>query len=271
VNSEVLACVENGLLRVTINRPEKRNPLSRAVLARLREVFEEHCRNDDLVLALLCGAGDRSFAAGGDLRDLEEVRTEGQARALFDLGNRALQAIRTFPVPVVAALNGIALGGGAELAVACDVRIAAAHARVGFVQGTLNISTAWGGGSDLAAILGPARSLELLCSARALSASEAHAAGLVEAVAPAGEPFAAFVERFLAPWMKQRPQVMRAFKWQSAARKLGMERAHTDLRDRDLFAYAWCHAEHWQAAKDILGMPSARHGVDDIDEKNAKP
>jgi enoyl-CoA hydratase len=252
VNSEVLTSVEGGLLRVTLNRPEKRNPLSRAALARLQEVFDEQRGNAELVLAVLSGAGDRSFAAGGDLRDLEEVRTEEQARALFDLGNGAFQAIRTFPVPVVAALNGIALGGGAELAVACDMRVAAAHARIGFVQGTLNIPTAWGGGSDLASILGPARGLELLCSARVLSAVEAYAAGLFDAVAPEGEPFAAFVERYAAPWMKQRPQVMRAFKWQSAARKLGMARADADLRDRDLFASAWCHAEHWQAAKDIL-------------------
>jgi len=258
LSSDVLTSVEQGLLRVTINRAEKRNPLSRAVLARLQEVFEEQRHNDALVLALVSGAGDRSFAAGGDLRDLEEVRTLEQARALFDLGNGAFDAIRTFPVPVVAALNGIALGGGAELAVACDVRIAAAHARIGFVQGTLNIPTAWGGGSDLAAIVGPARGLELLCSARVLSAAEAHAAGLVEAVAGEGEPFAAFVERYLEPWMKQRPQVMRAFKWQSAARKQGMARAHVDQRDRDLFAHAWCHAEHWQAAKDILSKETRK-------------
>jgi len=252
MSAEVLASVEGGLLRVTINRPEKRNPLSRAVLARLRQVFEEQRHNDELVLALISGAGDRSFAAGGDLRDLEEVRTEEQARALFDLGNGALQAIRTFGVPVVAALNGVALGGGAELAVACDVRIAAAHARIGFVQGTLNIPTAWGGGSDLAAILGPARALELLCSTRVLSAPEAQAAGLVEAVASEGEAFAAFVERYAASWMKQRPQVMRAFKSQCAARKLGLTREHADMRDRELFAAAWCHADHWQAAANIL-------------------
>ena len=258
MNCEILTSVENGLLRVTINRPEKRNPLSRAVLARLREVFEEQRPNDELLLALVSGAGDRSFAAGGDLRDLEEVRTEEEARALFDLGNGALQAIRAFPVPVVAALNGVALGGGAELALACDVRIAAAHARIGFVQGTLNIPTAWGGGSDLAAVLGPAKSLELLCSARVLSAAEALAAGLVEAVATEGEAFSAFVERFVRPWMKQRPQVMRAFKWQSAARKLGMARAAADTRDRDLFAYAWCHAEHWQAAKDVLSKETKK-------------
>ena len=257
MSDDVLAGVSEGLLRVTINRPEKRNPLSRAVLARLREVFEAH-RDQELSLALLAGAGERSFAAGGDLRDLEQVRTPDEARELYDLGNGALQAIRDFPVPVVAALNGLAIGGGAELASACDVRIAASHARIGFVQGTLNIPPAWGGGSDLVAILGPARALELLCSARVLSALEAQAMGLVQAVAAEGEPFADFVERYLAPWRKQRPQVMRAFKWQAAAGKLGLPRAQIVPRDRDLFAHAWCHAEHWAAAANILKKESGK-------------
>jgi enoyl-CoA hydratase len=251
MSQDVLASVEDGVLRVTLNRPEKRNPLSRAALAQLRKAFEAHSAKD-LVLAIVSGAGEHSFAAGGDLRDLEQVRTPAQARALFDLGNGAFQAIRTFPVPVVAAINGVALGGGAELAVACDLRIAAAHARIGFVQGVLNIPTAWGGGSDLAAIVGPARALDLLASARVLSAAQAQAAGLVEAVAAEGEPFAEFVERFVAPWAKRRPQVMRAFKWQAAARKLGLARPQTDRRDRGLFAKAWCHPEHWEAAKNVL-------------------
>ena len=257
MSDEVLVSAEEGLLRVTLNRPAKRNPLSRAVLARLREVFEAH-RGDEFGLALLTGAGERSFAAGGDLRDLEQLRSPAQARELYDLGSGALQAIRDFPVPVVAALNGLALGGGAELAAACDLRIAAAHARIGFVHGTLNISPAWGGGSDLVAILGPARGLELLCSARVLSAPEAQALGLVEAVAAEGEPFAAFIGRFLAPLRKQRPQVMRAFKWQAAARKLGMARGETGARDREFFAQAWCHADHWQAAANVLKKESTK-------------
>ncbi len=251
MDEEVLASVEDGLLRVTLNRPEKRNALSRAVLARLREVFDAH-RNMQLSLALVTGAGERSFAAGGDLRDLEQVRTPEEAGALFDLGSGALQAIREFPVPVVAALNGYAIGGGAELALACDVRVAAAHARIGFVQGTLNIPTAWGGGSDLVASLGPARALELLCSARVLGAQEAQAIGLVQEVAKEGEAFAAFLERALAPWRRQRPQVMRAFKWQAAAGKLGVPRAGIAPRDRELFAQAWCHPDHWQAAANVL-------------------
>jgi enoyl-CoA hydratase len=253
--SEVLATVDGALLRVTLNRPEKRNPLSRTVLAELGEVFLKHSDNQELSAAILTGAGDKSFAAGGDLRDLERVRTPDEARGLFDLGNDAFNAIRRFPVPVVAALNGLAVGGGAELAVACDMRIAAPHARIGFVQGTLNIPTAWGGGSDLVAIVGPARGLQLLAEARILEAQEALGMGLIDSVAGKEEDFENFKNVFLAPWLKQRPQVMRAFKWQAAARKLGLAREAANERDRELFAHAWCHDEHWAAAKGILEKP----------------
>lgn len=252
MSQDVLVSREGALLRVTLNRPEKRNPLSRAILARLREIFEAHAADQRLALAVLTGAGEKSFAAGGDLRDLEQVRTIDEARSLFDLGNGAFNAIRNFPVPVVAALNGMAIGGGAELSVACDLRIAAAHATIGFVQGRLNISTAWGGGSDLAAIVGPARALQLLAGSGVLGAADALAAGLVDAVAPEGEPFGAFAERQIAAWLKQKPQVMRAFKCQAAARKLGLARPAADQCDRELFAAAWCHEDHWAAARGLL-------------------
>lgn len=257
MSSDVRAEVRAGVLRVTLDRPEKRNPLSRAALAQLREVFETH-RDAELSLALVRGAGNQSFAAGGDLRDLEQVRTPEEARAMHELGSDALQAIRDFPVPVVAALNGVALGGGAELAVACDLRIAASHARIGFVQGTLNIPAAWGGGHDLIALVGPARGLDLLGSARVLTAAQAQATGLVEAVAAEGEDFEAFVERFISPFARQRPQVMRAFKAQAAAAKLGRPRLELAERDAELFAHAWCHADHWSAAKNILQKEAAR-------------
>jgi enoyl-CoA hydratase len=257
MSAEVRAEVQANVLRVTLDRPEKRNPLSRAALAQLREVFKAH-RDAALSLALVRGAGNQSFAAGGDLRDLEQVRTPEEARTMHALGSGALQAIREFPVPVVAALNGVALGGGAELAVACDLRIAAAHARLGFVQGTLNIPTAWGGGHDLIALVGPARALELLASARVLTAAQAQAAGLVEAVAAEGEDFEAFVERFIAPFARQRPQVTRAFKAQAAAAKRGEPRAALAARDAALFAHAWCHADHWAAAKNVLQKEASR-------------
>ena len=152
----------DAVMTVTIERPEKRNALSRAVLAELAAAFTDGARDESLKAAVVTGAGDISFAAGGDLRDLEQVRTLKDAAAMAEGAKQAFETIRRFPVPVVAALNGDALGGGAELAVACDFRVFAHHARIGFVQGRLNISTAWGGGVDLMRLVGPAIGLRLL-------------------------------------------------------------------------------------------------------------
>ncbi|MBM3359776.1 MAG: enoyl-CoA hydratase/isomerase family protein, partial [Betaproteobacteria bacterium] len=161
----VVAERAGGVLNVSINRPDKRNALSRAVLGELKRVFSGHSGAQDLRVAVLRGAGEKSFAAGGDLRDLAQVRTRADTRRMAEQARDALEAIRSFPVPVVAALNGDALGGGAELAVACDFRVAASHARIGFIQGRLNIATAWGGGADLMRLVGPARALRLLAAA----------------------------------------------------------------------------------------------------------
>jgi enoyl-CoA hydratase/carnithine racemase len=258
MSADLLVSVEDGVLRVVINRPAKRNPLSRTVLAQLRETFDAHRDDATLVLAVLRGAGEKSFAAGGDLRDFELLRSHDEARALFDLGNAAFNAIRQFPVPVVAALNGLALGGGAELAAACDYRIAAPQAKIGFVQGTLDIPTAWGGASDLAVIVGPSTALGLLADARVLDAQAALRMGLVDAVVADAAEFDAAVEHLLAPWRRQKPQVMRAFKSAVAASKLGVPREAADLRDRELFAAAWCHADHWAAAQGILDKEAGK-------------
>ena len=183
MSSAVVVATADGILRVTINRPEKRNALSRAVLDELGQVFAGHAADEALRVAVLTAAGSHSFAAGGDLRDLAAVRTREGAATMATQARSALDAIRRFPVPVVAALNGVALGGGAELAVACDLRIAAAHACIGFVQGRLNIATAWGGGIDLMRLLGPARGLAVLARSEVLGAAQALALGLVDAVA----------------------------------------------------------------------------------------
>src|SRR3546814_6263400 len=117
-----------------------------------------------------------------------------------------LEKLRSFPAPVIAALNGDAFGGGAELAMACDLRIAAGHARIGFLQGKLAISTAWGGGPDLFAALGISRALRLLARAEILSAPRALEWGLLDAVADDGQPFEAFVDAYVAGFSERRSE-----------------------------------------------------------------
>jgi enoyl-CoA hydratase len=252
VSDTVRVTSADGVLRVTIDRAEKRNALSRALLDDLRQLFETHAVDGALRVAVLTAAGTQSFAAGGDLRDLAAIRTLEDAIAMAAQARAALDAIRRFPVPVVAALNGVALGGGAELAVACDLRIAAAHAGIGFVQGQLNISTAWGGGIDLMRLLGPARALAVLGRGEVLDAAQAHALGLIDAIAASDEPFDRFVARFLAPLARQAPQVMRAFKAQALAERLGRPRPEREEIETRLFGLTWVHDDHWAAADRLL-------------------
>jgi enoyl-CoA hydratase len=221
--------VADGLLDVLINRPEKRNALSQDVLAELGQCFRDAAAREDLSVARIRGAGDRCFAAGGDL-----------------------DAIRHCPVPVVACLNGDALGGGAELAVACDVRIAAAHARIAFVQGTMCIAPAWGGGSDLVRLVGGAQALRLLCRADFVGAGEAESLGLVQARCGAGDEFGAWSDAWLQPFQARKPHVARAFKALTRAMADGVSPAARRELELANLIETWCHDDHWQAHDQVL-------------------
>jgi enoyl-CoA hydratase len=244
---------QNGVITVTIDRPEKRNALSREVLSELAATFTAAAEDDGLKAAVITGAGDKCFAAGGDLKDLASVRTLDGARAMADDAKQAFETIRRFPVPVVAALNGDALGGGAELAVACDFRLFAHHAHIGFVQGRLNISTAWGGGVDLMRLVGPAVGLRLLSRSEMISGQEAMRIGLGDATASPDQPLANLVADFLEPIKVQAPQALRAFKAMAIAARFGESRVDMLSLETETFSETWVHDDHWAAAETLLG------------------
>jgi enoyl-CoA hydratase/carnithine racemase len=245
--SHLLRAYEHGILRVTVDRRERRNALARETLRELRVVFENHARQPDLRLAVIRGAGEDAFCAGGDLVDLADTRDVAAAERFAAEGTAALDAIRLFPVPTIAALNGLAIGGGAELAVACDIRIAAYGARIGFVQANLNISTAWGGGADLTRLVGYGQALELLATGAVLGAEDARAIGLVNRVDEDGA-FVDFVERFLDPMRGRRPEVMRALKAQALAERLGVAAPARREGDQARFVETWVDPAHWAVA-----------------------
>ena len=251
IRDDVLLSREGRVLRVTINRPGKHNPLSRAVLAELRDVFDSARNDPDLACVVLTGAGDRYFAAGGDLRDLALVRTEQGVGAMVEEARAALDAVRNFPLPVVAVLNGDALGGGAELALACDLRVMREGACIGYVQGRLAITTGWGGGTDLATVIGPARALRMTARCETVSATTALDWGLADAVAPA-DGLDAAVQDFIAPILKQSGNVLRGFKAQALAARRGLpfdERRAIEQRE---FVRTWMHEDHWSAVDRFL-------------------
>ncbi len=238
---------EAGVLTVTLRRPEKRNALSRPLIAALAQTFQHWRAYDDFVVAVLTGEGDKAFASGGDVRELAALREEEETLAFAEDTRAAFDTIRRFPVPVVAALNGDALGGGAELALACDLRVAARHARIGFLQATLNISTAWGGGTDLFRLVGSSRALMLLGTAAPLDVERARAAGLIDAAAAEGEPFAAALAAFVAPLAARPRQVAEAFKALAIAHRYGQSASEMAVIETRAFARTWVHRDHWDA------------------------
>lgn len=247
----VLTVLRDGVLYVTINRPDKRNALNRATLDALRAAFDDAAQDMSLHLVVLSGAGERSFAAGGDLREFDALRSEADAVALFDHAAATLDAIRAMPVPVIAALNGAALGGGAEVAMACDYRLAAAHAQIGFVQATLSITTGFSGAADLFPLLGPARAMRLLAEAEVLSAKDARALGLIDVVCDEGESLGNGITRFAQPFIARAPHVARAIKRLAAShRKLACEA--TRAEERAAFVATWTAPAHWEATQKFL-------------------
>ncbi len=252
----VEAAVAQGCLQVLINRPDKRNALSQAVLGELRECFASYANDQNIVIATITGAGDRCFAAGGDLHEFDSVRTQEQTSAMGRHSRAALDAVRDFPVPVVALLNGDAIGGGAELAVACDLRVFAAHSRMAFVQGVMCIAPAWGGGADLVRLAGPSRALRLLSRAEFISASLAFEFGLADAVASEGQTFSQFAAEFVAPILQRKPHVMRAFKQIVVASRRVPDEAGLRKLEAELLLSTWLHQDHWDAAEQVIARIS---------------
>jgi enoyl-CoA hydratase/carnithine racemase len=174
--------VDDRLAVVTINRPEVRNALSRQVLAELRDVLAELRERDDVGIVAFTGAGEKAFVAGADISQLRHYDLHTGLDAEMQ---RTFDAVEAFPKPTVAAVNGFALGGGCELAMACDIRIASANARFGLPETTLSVLPGAGGTQRLARLVGTGRAIEMILTGRFVPAAEAHAIGLVTSVVPA--------------------------------------------------------------------------------------
>lgn len=239
---------EGGLLRLTLNRPRQHNALSFALLEQLRETLESYERDAALKCVVVTGAGDRSFCAGGDLHELDSMRSLDDAREISRIGRRALDAVRYFPVPVAAALNGDALGGGAELALACDYCLAAGHARIGFLQARLNLMTAWGGAADVLARCGSARGPALLLRARRLSADDALKAGLLDEVCAEGQGVDELAQAWIDSMTERSRAVLRGQKALAVVMRRNVQEALAEAEEQHM-ANAWTDPAHWEAVR----------------------
>jgi enoyl-CoA hydratase len=177
---------DGGVVVVTLDRQEALNALNREVLSELRDRLRELATDTETRVLVLTGAGDRAFAAGADIKEMTEMGVlEGHAWG--SLGHECGRLLESMPKPTLAAVNGFALGGGCELALACDIRYASERAQFGQPEINLAIIPGWGGTQRLARAVGPALAKDLILTGRAIDAAEALRIGLVSAVYPAGE------------------------------------------------------------------------------------
>ena len=177
---------KNSIAYVTVNRPDKLNALNTQVMTDLREAFTAIRDDKEVRVAILTGAGEKAFVAGADIGELNK-NNPIEAKEYTHKGQAVLDLIENLGKPVIACINGFALGGGCELAMACSFRLASESAKVGQPEVKLGIIPGYGGTQRLPRLVGKGPALQLLLSSEMISAQEAHRIGLVNEVVPAGE------------------------------------------------------------------------------------
>lgn len=181
----ILYEVKDMVATITINRPKALNALNSQVLEELDATLDAVDLNTIRCL-ILTGAGDKSFVAGADIGEMSTL-SKAEGEAFGKKGNDVFRKLETFPIPVIAAINGFALGGGCEISMSCDIRICSENAVFGQPEAGLGITPGFGGTQRLARLISPGMAKQLIYSARNIKADEAYRIGLVNAVYPAEE------------------------------------------------------------------------------------
>jgi enoyl-CoA hydratase/carnithine racemase len=240
IMDDVLVSLSDGVAVLTVDRPGVRNAISPATMDSLDAALDSVASAAVLVIR---GGGDRAFISGGDLKELAKIRSFDDAVAMAVRMRRLCDRIATFPAPVIAALNGHALGGGAEVAVAADIRVACDDVTIAFNQSRLAIMPAWGGAERLAGLVGRSQALLLATTGERIGAAEALRIGLADRVYPRSEFEASW--RSLAAAIAASPS--RSIKSVIAAaaphHHPGLETAASAE-----FAALWVSDVHWAAA-----------------------
>ena len=194
---------------VTINRPKALNALNSQVLEEIEAAFKA-IDLDAVRAVILTGAGEKPFVAGADIGEMSTL-TKAEGEAFGKKGNDVFRMIETFPIPVIAAVNGFALGGGCEISMSCDIRICSENAVFGQPEVGLGITPGFGGTQRLARLVGPGMAKQMIYTARNIKADEAFRIGLVNAVYPQEELMAA-AKKMAAGIAKNAPIAVRACK-----------------------------------------------------------
>jgi enoyl-CoA hydratase len=247
----------NGVEIWTLDRPQAHNALDAATFAELARALDR-AASDTGLRAVLLAADGTTFAAGGDLRELRHATGADDAARLLEAGRGVCDGIGALPVPVIAALDGPAIGGGAELAMACDLRVASPRASLCFKHVAMGVTTAWGILPRLVSIAGASGAARALFTAQTLDANEALRLGLFDLVVDGGEGASlAAAERWAADVARGAPRAvagMKALVRQAAADDATRARA----LEKHLFVENWTSADHAEAVEAFFERRAAR-------------
>jgi enoyl-CoA hydratase len=236
---------DDGIALLRVNRPAARNALSWAAQEAFADAVAASGRDASIRVLIVTGAG-QAFVSGGDLKELAGHPEAAAGERLNRVMSAALAGLAELPCPVLAAVNGDAIGGGCEILTACDLRLAAAGARFAFRQVDNGLTTGWGGTSRLVQLIGQSRAMELLLTGRVFGAEEARALGLVQRVAPPG------VEALAAAYAWAGELLRLPRRALAATKALVHAAAHLPPADADrleaqLFINLWPSADHLEA------------------------
>ncbi|PLY02270.1 MAG: crotonase [Desulfuromonas sp.] len=246
--------ISEQIATITINRPQAMNALSPDTIRELGAVIKLLQERDDVHVILITGAGDKAFVAGGDISTFAEAGPL-EARGFALLAHNVLQMIETGSKPVIAVLNGYTLGGGCELAMACDVRLASDKVKIGQPEVNIGIIPGWGGTQRLPRLIGKGLALEMIMTGEMIDAAEAHRIGLVNKVYPADQLMEK--ARELAGKIAAKGQVSIRLTKEAVQRGLELDLEHANRYEADLFALCFDTEDQKEGMRAFLEKRSA--------------
>jgi enoyl-CoA hydratase len=203
IYENILTEIRNGILLLTLNRPDQLNALNKFVFSELEHIMTHLAVKNEVKGIIITGSGEKAFAAGADIKEFANFSVE-EGKALSVNGQRIFKLIEDFKKPIIAGINGFALGGGLELAMACHLRVASDNARFGQPEVSLGLTPGYAGTQRLTQLIGKGKSMELLMTGAMIKADEALKSGLVNYVFPLNE-LRAKTEELMLMILKQSP------------------------------------------------------------------
>lgn len=244
--SNLLVHIADQIATVTVNRPEIMNALTEDVFIELEQIISGLTLNDEVAVIILTGAGEKAFIAGGDIKKMVEA-TPAWAKCFALLAQKILNQIEESPKPVIAAINGYALGGGCELAMACDIRIAAESALFGQPEVKIGIIPGFAGTQRLSRLVGKGRAKEIIYTGEMFDAAEAWRIGLVNKVVPADKLMQ--TAREMAAVIAKRSRSAIKMSKEAINNGLEMDSARAERYEADLFSLCFATDDQLEGMK----------------------